>query len=516
MKKFDAVIFGDATDPLVIYKPLGATKIAHVLRKHGYSCLVIDHLHTFSQTEYLSLLEKVVSDQTKFVGFSGIFLADTEGIEVMNPNAEKTFQPMRFNKSFFPQGKDFENVAVDKIRSINPECKIVLGGISQEIQNKNIDYSIAGYAEISALNLIRFLEGKESLQNCTKNIFGVTVINDKTALGYDFAESTMEWLPEDVFDVKVLPIEIARGCIFNCAFCSYPMRGKKTLDFVRKPEHIVAELQNNYDRYGITTYSLMDDTFNDNDEKLDLMLSAIKRLSFQPVFWCYSRLDLLSTKKDRLPKMFDIGVRAMYMGIETLDSKTGRLIGKGYDSGKQIDTINRIRNQYDNKILMHGSFIAGLPGESVSSIISTSDRILTGDIPLHTWRFQALKIWKNANLWQSDFEKNYKKYGYVDQDEDVNFSIRQPDHRPVINWKSDQMTFHECVELANDLNQQAHKSDRHHIPNQLAWALMNYSTNNFDKIAETKYNSLDWYAISCQKADYINEYKKKLNNFLLN
>jgi radical SAM superfamily enzyme YgiQ (UPF0313 family) len=30
---------------------------------------------------------------------------------------------------------------------------------------------------------------------------------------------------------KVLPIEIARGCIFKCKFCSYPLNGKQNLDF---------------------------------------------------------------------------------------------------------------------------------------------------------------------------------------------------------------------------------------------------------------------------------------------
>lgn len=516
MKKFDVIFFCDITDSVAIYQPLGAAKLAHVLRSHGYSCLVVNHLHTFNETDFCELIDHCVSDRTKLLGFSGTFLTNIEGIEdVLDPNSEKNFGSMNFNRSFFPQGKKFEDAVIKKIKSVNPNCKIALGGISQEIQNKNINFYVAGYAESAILNLVNHLSGKEQLNNSRKNIYGITVIDDRNASEYNFAESTMQWLPEDIFNAKVLPIEIARGCVFNCTFCSYPMRGKKNLDFVRKPKFIQAELEENYEKYGITTYSLMDDTFNDNDEKIDILLEVSKKLKFQPIYWCYARLDLLSVKKERLQKMYDLGVRSMFFGIETFHQSAGKIIKKGFDPNKQIDTVIKIRNKYNNEIMMHGSFIIGLPEEPLDHVRKISNKILSGEIPLHSWRFNPLKIWRSAHkLWSSDFEKNYQKYGFIDKDSVVKQNLFDKDHREFINWKTKHTTYDECVQLANELNNKGFESNRYHIPNQLAWAFMNYPEFDFKKVSNIKYNKIDWHNISVMKKTYIIDYKNQLFKFL--
>jgi radical SAM superfamily enzyme YgiQ (UPF0313 family) len=52
----------------------------------------------------------------------------------------------------------------------------------------------------------------------------------------------MSWLPTDVVNQQVLPLEVARGCIFRCKFCAYPMNGKQQLDFVRSESQLMYEL----------------------------------------------------------------------------------------------------------------------------------------------------------------------------------------------------------------------------------------------------------------------------------
>ena len=82
------------------------------------------------------------------------------------------------------------------------------------------------------------------------------------------------WHDDDVHLLpgEGVPVEFARGCIFKCKFCSYPMNGKQNLDFVKDPELLYQELSDNYKNFGIKHYMIVDDTFNDHKEKLESIL----------------------------------------------------------------------------------------------------------------------------------------------------------------------------------------------------------------------------------------------------
>lgn len=420
MKKFDAVIFTDYTQAWFVRKPLGAYAIANVLRGRGYQVLVVDHLHTYDLDEISGLLDLCISDKTKFVGFSVGFFASTNNkpydkIEIQDLGA------MNLNQSFFPQGFEFEQQFVHKLQSLNSNCKIVLGGANpwlHQISNRNVDFTIIGFAEISIVALMQHLCTGQAMEqiHSYRNLYGITVIDGGNAEGYPFNQNHMTWLPEDVVNAKVLPIELSRGCIFNCKFCATPLRGKSNNDHLRLTHSTQQELQQNFDLYGVKHYYIMDETFNDNNEKLDQLVLAVKTLNFQPVFWCYARLDWLHNNFEQIDKMYEIGVRFIFFGIETFSKTAGRAIGKGMQADRQIDTIKRIRAKYGNQIVLHGNFIIGLPGETVSSVKNTMQGLNCGDIPLHSWYFNVLKIQKGATHWSSDIDRNYAKYGYRELD----------------------------------------------------------------------------------------------------
>jgi radical SAM superfamily enzyme YgiQ (UPF0313 family) len=516
-KKYNCIFFTDITNPIVSQKSLGAYKIAHVLRQHGYSCLVVDHLHSFSTDELNQLLDLCVSEQTKFVGFSVGFFSNTEGIDLLTANE---FNTMNFNKSFFPQGAEVEQQFMAKLRSINPNCKIVLGGPFanlDKLTNRNINYVVKGYAEVSAVNLMNHLAHNEPLEKSYKNLFGIVVIDDRNADGYDFRNCTMRWLPEDVVNCKVLPLEVSRGCVFNCKFCHYPLRGKKNNDYLRAVEHIKEELEYNYKHYGIKTYYILDDTFNDNDDKLDAMLDAIKQLDFQPLFWCYCRLDLLYNKPERIAKIYDIGVRSIFLGIETFNKQAGSAIGKGMNADKQFQTLRYIRKNYGNNLLMHGNFIVGLPGEDEDSIKHTVNMIKTGEAPLHTVLFSPLKIYKGADWWSSDLDLNYEKYGYrimefpEDKLPDVHKRAGFTASSPFIVWENDQMTYLDAARIGawafNEL------TEVRHIPNFIMWEMLNYGYS-FDTLKDINVTKMKVLPLQKLKMKKVTQYKTNLFKLL--
>lgn len=500
---FNVIIFTDFTDTVLVQKTLGAYKIAHELRCHGYSCLVIDHFHAYDIEEVKQVLDIAMGSQTLAVGFSTTFF---QKINPPDSSGRVDYSFLNLSESFCPQGAEFENALVAYIKQKNPTCRLILGGTKtqQEVKNRNIDFSIIGHGEISVPNLIDHIRDGRKLDHSYRNLWGVTVIQDAESKNYDFANGHMSWEDIDIINAKVLPLESARGCVFNCRFCGYPMRGKKNLDFVRKADSIRKELQYNYDRYGIDTYSFMDDTFNDSEQKLDQILDAVQGLTFKPKFWCYARLDLLSVKPERLTKMHEIGVRSMFLGIETLNERTGRIIGKGYSRAKQIETVKRIRKDWGDEILLHGSFIIGLPEEDANSVTRSFRLLMDQEMPLHSFRFGALRIARNRKVWPSDFELDYEKYGYVDQDPTLPLEI---------DWKNGIMTRQQAQELAVKFHAEAENSDRYYVPSQTAWSLLNYGYD-LKELCMTKNSRLDWHRITQQKHVFISEYKSRLLSLL--
>lgn len=497
---YNFVFFTDVSDTTIIYKAIGAYKCAHELRKRGYTCLVIDHLHSFSIEEFQRCVDHAVGPDTVAVGFSTTFM--------MNTNVPSTDQGITYTAIedgvFFPQGRDYQDQALNYITQINNRCRVVIGGVKTHpnYSNRRVDYAVIGFAESSIVNLVDHLTHGTELLNSYRNVWGVTVIDNKTSSDYDFKNSSFEWLPTDVVNARVLPIEIARGCIFKCKFCTYPMNGKQNLDFVRSADQLRRELQHNYDQFGIQNYYIIDDTFNDSEYKLDTVLDAVKGLTFQPYFWAYIRLDLIATKPHTMQKLYDIGIRGYYFGIETLDPYAGKIIGKGYSRKKMIETIQHIRTTYPD-VLMHGSFIVGLPGESMDSSRHTADLIISQHIPLHTFSFSGLALYKDDKVaWNSELSSRFQSFGYEEiPNDDTN--------RIDFDWRNQYTDRKQAVELATNINRQARASENYHIPGQIMWGLLNYG-HEYTKLHQTLYHQLDWHQITNDKNSFLSEYKRQL------
>ena len=498
---YNSLIFSDVTDPIVTTLALGPYKCAHVIRQAGYSCLVVNHLSSWAKDELCALLDDAVGPETYLAGFSTTFLNrmihDKDGFQLAVEDIGQS--------TVFPQGPEFEAEIIQHLRQLNPNIKTMVGGTKTgpNYSNRNIDYVVLGYSEISVVNLMRHLDLDEPLNKAVKNVWGRWIIDDRYAKDYDFPRCTMKWLPEDVVNHKVLPLEIARGCIFRCKFCSYPMNGKQQLDFVRTPDTLYQELQENYQQYGIRHYIIVDDTLNDHIEKLESLVSMVERLDFQPVFWAYHRLDLICTRPETLDLLYRIGVRSMYFGIETLHQPTGRAIGKGFDSTKQIEMMQRMKDQYPD-ISQHGSFIVGLPYEPVESIQKTYGQIMSGHIPLDSWIFQELKIFlPEDNAFNSEITLTPEKFGYE------NLGLADSQGR-FINWRNEYLD-HETATQLSAAYMVASNNSQHHLVSGHTAIHLTTMDMDFDQVRTTCSSHMDWHKIRTKtKPKFENIYRVKL------
>lgn len=518
MQNYHAVFFTDICNTTLVYKPLGAYKVASVLREHGYNVLVVDHLHCWKIQEMKQLLDNCISDHTLVLGFSTTFFQDTN---VPDSPSGKIYGILDNSVSVCPQGEEYEVAMLDHARKLNPKIKILAGGgndTRETFANPRFDFAMVGYSENSIVNLMRHLAGGEDLRHARKNPAGICVVDDRLAAGYDFQKDHMVWQPTDVIGARVLPIECARGCVFNCKFCRYPMRNKKRMDFVRSTESISRELQENYDRYGIRHYMISDDTFNDNEDKLRQIRDAVQKLTFEPCMWTYTRLDILSVRKDRADLMYDIGVRSMFFGIETLTERVGRIIGKAYDREQQIKMIQYIKRRWGDQIQLHGNFIYGLPTESHAEIDVTVSQLRSGDIALDSWGWNHLILaLDSGHAWNAELAKNYERYGYSRLPEAVPANpglhhLNEWDTN-AINWQNEHMDFQTARRRVSEIMTEYHATPRP-IGGMMTMGLINYPDWDWQRGIKTRNTDMQWDRVTAARYIFVQKYKQRLLELL--
>lgn len=448
--KPNIILLGDNTDVHSMPKSFGIHKIAYTLRQAGFQVAVINHLHIFSVNEIVHLLKNLISEHTLFVGVSNFFFKSFE----YNDKFNRLVTNDTAINSVLPHGSQYNQLIKDTIRNANHNCKLVLGGptASDLPVFKDFDFVVIGYAELSVINLANHLLTGESLNKAYRSIYGPTIVNDAKADGYDFESSHMHYEDHDaILPGELLFLEVGRGCIFNCTFCAFPLNGKNKFDYIRNRDLIKAELLDNFNRFKVTRYVFVDDTFNDSVEKCKMIAEVSKELPFKLEYWAYIRLDLLAAHPETIDLLIESGLKAMFFGIETFNPVAAKAIRKGGSREKLLSTISYIKDKWGDSVLLQGSFVLGLPYEDMNSMNQTINYLLGDDNRLDSWTVQALRIRPpSAGVFDgfaSDIDKNYKNYGYTDTDQNVNYKS----NTPVMLWENEFTSFLEVDKLANQV-----------------------------------------------------------------
>lgn len=414
------------SDSILWQRSIGAYQVAGYCRLNGISCQVIDFTDMFSEKELENVLLKFIDDDTLALGLS------------------TTFYSSRNKKSYVSTESKYsasDDCIPDYVRNLlwkikeQKNIKIVAGGAkSYTIQSdKLFDAIFHGYSEQAVVRYLKDLS--DNKKRIYKKIGTVDIIEGSSD-HFDVSKLHHSWNENDcILPGETLSIEISRGCIFKCKFCSYPLNGKKKFDYLRDPELIRDEMLENYEKYQTTNYFLTDDTFNDSTYKLERLHKVFTDLPFDLKFVTYLRLDLIHAHREQIQLLKEMGLGSCFFGIESLTHDTAKIIGKGMESGKIKDFLCELyTDHWKEKIPFSCSFIVGLPGETKEMIYDNWSWISTKP-------FQDLWFPLNINqtaYYKSEFDIDFKKYGYdLDQSDD---------------WTSDTMNYTEACDIANDLN----------------------------------------------------------------
>ena len=484
-----------------IGRATGIHRVATLMRKRNVDVEVVDFFNEWTIDELIIFVNKF--PKLDFIGF---------GLSLSTLNDEKV------------------NSLINKVKTLYPSIKVIAGG--SNVLDKNfpeVDLFFKGFTESAIDDIVAYLKtGKinpfliekikthdvKKVVNCTHHY---PIISTKEL---DNVYTDNDFITPN----EALTIEFSRGCVFKCKFCNYPLVGKNKNDYIRDKEDVKNELVNNYKKWGTTRYIITDDTFNDNEIKVDMLYEIANELDFKLSLISYTRVDLLHAKKGTLDKLVKSGLKGFFFGIESLNERTSRSINKGLTGDKLKNYLIEIKNQYP-QLHITGSFIIGLPYESFDTFSNNIDWALEAKVFDTFIMFPLVIPIDNSINDMSPFSREWKNYGYqIMSDDEINEKIKSfPPEKNIkelmlkyrydykfkhhiLPWKGEHMDFLDAMVNANKL---LDKVSNVATVSGFAAIAMAFNKDTVDEALHVKNKDINWQAQLKETIEFINEYKAK-------
>ncbi len=155
-----------------------------------------------------------------------------------------------------------------------------------------------------------------------------------------------------------------RGCRSRCSFCLWPQTIAGHTYRTRSVEHVVAEMAHAKDLFPqVKEFFFDDDTFTDDRPRAEAIARGLGRLG---ITWsCNARANV---PYETLRILKENGLRLLLVGFESGNQQILNNIRKGIRIEKAREFV---KHCHDLGILIHGTFILGLPGETRETIEET-------------------------------------------------------------------------------------------------------------------------------------------------
>ena len=305
--------------------PAGVSIISAILKKEGFQCRLFDttlykpkgesqeefrkKLH---QVKTSSNMEEKVSTKNSdphddFKNLLNFYKPDVVGLSVLSDT--------------FEMGVEYAKIARSK------NIPVFAGGIyptfapDEVIANKYIDCICMGEGEYAILNFCKALANDESIDNIKnfwikkkdgtiiKNGLGPLVnVNELPYPDYSIFEPERFYRPMQGKVLKILPVELHRGCPYTCAFCEDPSQNllyksegiAKTYHRSKSPKRVIDELHYLIDKYGANYIYFNAETFFAMPNKDFIELSEIYSKEIRLPFWLQTRPETITEDRIRL------------------------------------------------------------------------------------------------------------------------------------------------------------------------------------------------------------------------
>lgn len=487
---------------VAIIRTNGAHRVAGLMRNLGLEVEVLDFFNSWESAELEQVLKAYLPD---FIGLSF-------GLGQLNDDQVNTF--------------------ISLARTINPNIRVIAGG-NQVLYNtiEGIDLNFKGFADGAVEDIVAYLKTGVYPNTVLINEFNLGIPKKVVECNhyysrFDLSNLRTNYTANDfLLPHESLALETSRGCIFKCKFCNFPLIGKNKNDYIRTKEDMKQEIIYNYETYGISQYNITDDTFNDNEIKINNLYEISQEIDFELKFMCYARIDLLHARPGSLDKMVKFGVRGMFLGIESLNVETSKLIGKGFAGEKLLNYLREVKQQYP-KMHFIGSYIIGLPKETIEqsryNINYAIDEGLIDSSPMY-----ALHIPKQTGgMDVSIFSKEWDQYGYEEMSlDEINELLTQPKYSSLRNMNYEMLSKHNVIWKNEHMNYfDAHlgalqiRADIEPKTGMGGWNCFaaTYTKIPVDELLHLKRSEWDWEYVKKAAVDFVEDYKRKKIAVLVN
>jgi radical SAM superfamily enzyme YgiQ (UPF0313 family) len=259
---------------------------------------------------------------------------------------------------------------IDKIKEVD-SAKIIVGGAHANIRpqdftsNPKVDHVILGEGEISFVNLINALEqGIEQpriIQGIRPDLDSIPYINRDM------------WLPEDdgIWNLgkPFFTLISSRACWKNCRFCQPYARtvfGTKMRN--RSVEHVIGELKQLKEKYGLKSFFLLDDNVLQDIRWVSKFIQAYRDSKIDAEFIFEGSADYLSKNPDVIKQLSEIGCRWFNVGFESGSQRVLDYMRKGTTVEQNEKAVEILRA---NNIRIFANIMFGIPMETKKEALET-------------------------------------------------------------------------------------------------------------------------------------------------
>ncbi len=268
---------------------------------------------------------------------------------------------------------------IKAVKGLDPSIVTVMGGphITFDIENTlrrypEIDLLVLGEGERTIAELFPVIRDKKAW----KNIKGIAFIEDEKVFITEPREFITDLdslplparhlLPISRYQALGFPVSLitSRGCPNACIFC----QGRRMVGHhirYRDPVRIVDEIEEILS-YGFPRINIADDLFLSNKVRAEKICKEILDRGVTFSWSAFSRVNTVD--KDALRMMHEAGCEAVSFGVESGNPEMLKRIRKGITLDQARKAVNLCA---DAGMTPHASFMVGLPGETMETLVET-------------------------------------------------------------------------------------------------------------------------------------------------
>ena len=191
----------------------------------------------------------------------------------------------------------------------------------------------------------------------------------------------------------MLMLNTARGCPHRCGWCLYPQvmhRGKYR---ARSPENVAAEFAwIARELPQVREVGIEDDLFTADRGRVRRICELLISQGNPLPFWCDTRVDL---DLETMRRLKAAGCRLLIAGFESGEQAILNEIGKGTRVEQAYEFMENARRA---RLLVHGCFVLGNPGETRASMAATLE--LAKRLGPDTAQFFPMMVYPGTSMFQ--------------------------------------------------------------------------------------------------------------------